>query len=156
MGNLYAQKPIDEKTLAAEANLYFEDGNFVEAYAKYSQLVSLYGSNPLYAFRFGAAGIYATTDRDKCIFFMKDGVRRGYTEPEIHYYLARAYHLSYNFKDALTEYEKFETTAEKKLLNRTDCKAQKLSAESGLNLMNSIKDVQVLEKTEAEKASFYR
>ena len=156
MGNLYAQKPIDEKTLAAEANLYFEDGNFVEAYAKYSQLVSLYGSNPLYAFRFGAAGIYATTDRDKCIFFMKDGVRRGYTEPEIHYYLARAYHLSYNFKDALTEYEKFETTAEKKLLNRSDCKAQKLSAESGLNLMNSIKDVQVLEKTEAEKASFYR
>lgn len=87
---------------------------------------------------------------------MKDGVRRGYTEPETHYYLARAYHLSYNFKDALSEYEKFETTAEKKQLNKSDCKAQKLSAESGLNLMNSIKDVQVLEKTEAEKASFYR
>jgi len=110
----------------------------------------------LYAFRFGAAGIYATTDRDKCIFFMKDGVRRGYTEPETHYYLARAYHLSYNFKEALAEYEKFETTAEKKQLNKSDCKAQKLSAESGLNLMNSIKDVQVLEKTEAEKTSFYR
>ncbi|MDP4951070.1 MAG: hypothetical protein NWQ44_05000, partial [Flavobacteriales bacterium] len=119
-------------------------------------MVSLYGSNPLYAFRFGAAGIYATTDRDKCIFFMKDGVRRGYTEPETHYYLARAYHLSYNFKEALAEYEKFETTAEKKQLTRSDCKAQKLSAESGLNLMNSIKDVQVLEKTEAEKSSFYR
>ena len=119
-------------------------------------MVSLYGSNPLYAFRFGAAGIYATTDRDKCIFFMKDGVRRGYTEPETHYYLARAYHLSYNFKEALAEYEKFETTAEKKQLNKSDCKAQKLSAESGLNLMNSIKDVQVLEKTEAEKTSFYR
>ena len=136
--------------------MFFEDGNYVEAYAKYSQLVSLYGSNPLYAFRFGAAGIYATTDRDKCIFFMKDGVRRGYTEPETHYYLARAYHLSYNFKEALAEYEKFETTAEKKQLTRSDCKAQKLSAESGLNLMNSIKDVQVLEKTEAEKPSFYR
>ena len=119
-------------------------------------MVSLFGSNPLYAFRFGAAGIYATTDRDKCIFFMKDGVRRGYTEPETHYYLARAYHLSYNFKEALAEYEKFETTAEKKQLNKSDCKAQKLSAESGLNLMNSIKDVQVLEKTEAEKTSFYR
>jgi hypothetical protein len=87
---------------------------------------------------------------------MKDGVRRGYTEPETHYYLARAYHLSYNFKEALAEYEKFETTAEKKQLNKSDCKAQKLSAESGLNLMNSIKDVQVLEKTEAEKTSFYR
>ena len=87
---------------------------------------------------------------------MKDGVRRGYIEPETHYFLARAYHLSYNFKDALMEYEKFETTAEKKQLNKSDCKAQKLSAESGLNLMNSIKDVQVLEKTEAEKASFYR
>ncbi|MDP5076282.1 MAG: hypothetical protein NWP82_07365, partial [Flavobacteriales bacterium] len=136
--------------------MFFEAGNYVEAYAKYSQLVSLYGSNPLYAFRFGAAGIYATTDRDKCIFFMKDGVRRGYTEPETHYYLARAYHLSYNFKEALAEYEKFETTAEKKQLTRSDCKAQKLSAESGLNLMNSIKDVQVLEKTEAEKSSFYR
>ena len=122
----------------------------------YSQLVSLYGSNPLYAFRFGAAGIYATTDRDKCIFFMKDGVRRGYTEPETHYYLARAYHLSYNFKEALIEYEKFQTSAEKKQLAKSDCKAQKLSAESGLNLMNSIKDVQVIEKTEAEKSSFYR
>jgi hypothetical protein len=156
VGHLHAQKPIDEKTLAAEANVFFEEGNYVQAYAVYSQLVSLYGSNPLYAFRFGAAGIYATTDRDKCIFFMKDGVRRGYTEPETHYYLARAYHLSYNFKEALVEYEKFENTAEKKQLSRSDCKAQKLSAESGLNLMNSIKDVQVLEKTEAEKPSFYR
>jgi hypothetical protein len=110
----------------------------------------------MYAFRLGAAGVYATTDRDKSIFFMKDGVRRGYTEPETHYYLARAYHLSYNFKEALAEYEKFETSAEKKQLNKSDCKAQKLSAESGLNLMNSIKDVQVLEKTEAEKSSFYR
>ncbi|MFM1772868.1 MAG: hypothetical protein RLZZ71_2010 [Bacteroidota bacterium] len=87
---------------------------------------------------------------------MKDGVRRGYTEPETHYYLARAYHLSYNFKEAIAEYEKFETTAEKKELSKSDYKAQKLSAESGLNLMNSIKDVQVLEKTEAEKTSFYR
>ena len=156
LGNLHAQKPIDEKTLAAEANVFFEEGNYVQAYAMYSQLVSLYGSNPLYAFRFGASGIYATTDRDKCVFFMKDGVRRGYTEPETHYYLARAYHLSYNFKEALSEYEKFETSAEKKQLNKSDCKAQKLSAESGLNLMNSIKDVQVIEKTEAEKASFYR
>jgi hypothetical protein len=142
--------------LAAEANVFFEEGNYVQAYAAYSQLVSLYGSNPIYAFRFGAAGIYATTDREKCVFFMKDGVRRGYTEPETHYYLARAYHLSYNFKEALAEYEKFETSAEKKQLAKSDCKAQKLSAESGLNLMNSIKDVQVLEKTEAEKSSFYR
>ncbi len=136
--------------------MFFEEGNYVQAYAMYSQLVSLYGSNPLYAFRFGAAGIYATTDRDNCIFFMKDGVRRGYTEPETHYYLARAYHLSYNFKEALVEYEKFQTSAEKKQLTKSDCKAQKLSAESGMNLMNSIKDVQVLEKTEAEKSSFYR
>ncbi|MFM2228287.1 MAG: hypothetical protein RL664_1630, partial [Bacteroidota bacterium] len=156
VGRLDAQKPIDEKTLAAEANVFFEEGNYVQAYAAYSQLVSLYGSNPLYAFRFGAAGIYATTDRDKCIFFMKDGVRRGYTVPETHYYMARAYHLSYNFKEALAEYENFEKTAEKKQLSRSDCKAQKISAESGLNLMNSIKDVQVLEKTEAEKTSFYR
>jgi len=156
LGTLHAQKPIDEKTLATEANVFFEEGNYVQAYAMYSQLVSLYGSNPLYAFRFGAAGIYATTDRDNCIFFMKDGVRRGYTEPETHYYLARAYHLSYNFKEALVEYEKFQTSAEKKHLAKSDCKAQKLSAESGLNLMNSIKDVQVLEKTEAEKSSFYR
>jgi hypothetical protein len=136
--------------------VFFEEGNYVQAYALYSQLVSLYGSNPLYAFRFGAAGIYATTDRDKSIFFMKDGVRRGYTEPETHYFLARAFHLSYNFKEAVTEYQKFETSAEKKQLSRSDCKAQKLSAESGLNLLNSIKDVQVLEKTEAEKSSFYR
>ena len=142
--------------MAAEANVFFEEGNYVQAYAAYSQLVSLYGSNPIYAFRFGAAGIYATTDREKCVFFMKDGVRRGYTEPETHYYLARAYHLSYNFKEAMVEYEKFETSAEKKQLAKSDCKAQKLSAESGLNLMNSIKDVQVLEKTEAEKSSFYR
>ena len=156
LGTLHAQKPIDEKTLAAEANVFFEEGNYVQAYAMYSQLVSLYGSIPLYAFRFGAAGIYATTDRDNCIFFMKDGIRRGYTEPETHYYLARAYHLSYNFKEALVEYEKFQTSAEKKQLAKSDCKAQKLSAESGLNLMNNIKDVQVLEKTEAEKSSFYR
>ena len=136
--------------------MYFEDGNYVQAYAIYSQLVSLYGSNPLYSFRFGASGIYATTDREKSIFFMKDGIRRGYVEPETHYFLARAYHLNYNFKEALFEYEKFEASAEKKELSKSDCKAQKLSAESGLNLMNSIKDVQVLEKTEAEKSGFYR
>ncbi|MFM7770798.1 MAG: hypothetical protein ACKO8Q_09600, partial [Bacteroidota bacterium] len=152
----WSQPKVDEKTLSAEANLLFEQLDYDEAYAKYSQLVSLYGSNPLYAFRFGASSIFVTADRDKSLLFMNAAVRRGYAQPESHYYIAKALHLNYKFSEALKEYKAYENTAEKKELAKSDVKSQIASCEAGINLLSSIKDIQVLEKTIAEKATFFR
>ncbi|MFM2195206.1 MAG: hypothetical protein RL092_806, partial [Bacteroidota bacterium] len=152
----WSQPKVDEKALAEEANILFNDLEYDAAYAKYSQLVSLYGSNPLYTFRFGASSIFVTVDREKSLAFMRDAIKRGYNDAEVHYYVAKALHLNYKFSEALTEYQAFEAQADKKTLSKSDVKGQIESCKSGINLLSSIKDIQVLEKTQADKATFFR
>jgi hypothetical protein len=153
---VWSQPKVDEKALAEEANALFTELEYDAAYAKYSQLVSLYGSNPLYTFRFGASSIFVTVDREKSLAFMRDAMKRGYNDAEVHYYVAKALHLNYKFSEALTEYQAFEAQADKKTLAKSDVKGQIESCKSGINLLSSIKDIQVLEKTQADKATFFR
>ncbi|MFM7722041.1 MAG: hypothetical protein ACKO7C_03450, partial [Bacteroidota bacterium] len=153
---VWSQPKVDEKALAEEANALFTELEYDAAYAKYSQLVSLYGSNPLYTFRFGASSIFVTVDREKSLAFMRDAMKRGYNDAEVHYYVAKALHLNYKFSEALTEYQAFEAQADKKTLAKSDVKSQIESCKSGINLLSSIKDIQVLEKTQADKATFFR
>ncbi|MBM3448146.1 MAG: hypothetical protein FJX90_03450 [Bacteroidetes bacterium] len=153
---VWSQPKVDEKALAEEANALFTELEYDAAYAKYSQLVSLYGSNPLYTFRFGASSIFVTVDREKSLAFMRDAMKRGYNDAEVHYYVAKALHLNYKFSEALTEYQAFEAQADKKTLAKSDVKIQIESCKSGINLLSSIKDIQVLEKTQADKATFFR
>jgi hypothetical protein len=151
-----AQKAGSEPQLAKEANEYFVSGDFLKAYPLYSQLVSLYPQNVDYSYRFGACAIYSDPDKSKAIKFLTSATKRNVTDPMAWFYLGKAFHLNYQFKDAVKAYETFVTKADPKLVEKLNAQREIETCIYGSNLLANIKDLVVLNKVEADRENFFR
>jgi hypothetical protein len=151
-----AQKGGTEQDLAKEAKTLFDAGQYLKAYPLYSQLVSLYPQNPDYNYRFGACAIYSDPDKTKAIRYLTIAGKKGANDPMVGYYLGKAYHLNYQFKEAVKSYEDFVAKADPKVVAKTDAQREIETCIYGSNLLSNIKDVVVINKTEADKANFFR
>jgi hypothetical protein len=151
-----AQKAGTEQQLAKEANGYFSSGDYLKAYPLYSQLVSLYPQNADYSYRFGACAIYSDPDKSKAIQFLTSASKRNVDDPMLWYYLGKAYHLNYQFREAVAAYEKFVSAADPKVSAKYNAQREIETCIYGSNLLANIKDVVVINKTEADKGSFFR
>ncbi|MEZ4798332.1 MAG: hypothetical protein R2809_00860 [Flavobacteriales bacterium] len=152
----FAQKAGTEQQLAKEANELFTSGEFLKAYPLYSQLVSLYPQNADYSFRFGACAIYSDPDKTKAIQFLNSATKRNVSDATAWYYLGRAYHLNYQFREAVSAYETFVSKADPKTAAKFETDREIQSCIYGSNLLSNIKDVVVINKTEADKENFFR
>ena len=151
-----AQKGGTEQQLAKEANELFTSGDFLKAYPLYSQLVSLYPQNADYSYRFGACAIYSDPDKAKAIQFLNSAAKRNVDDAMVYYYLGKAYHLNYQFKEAVTAYENFLTKADPKISAKYNTQREIETCIYGSNLLSNIKDIVVINKTEADKGNFFR
>lgn len=151
-----AQKGGSEQQLAKEANELFSSGEFLKAYPLFSQLVSLYPNNPDYGYKFGACAIYSDPDKTKAIRFLSSASKKDISDPSVWYYLGKAYHLNYQFKEAISAYEQFSSKADPKLKEKLNVQREIETCIYGSGLLSNIKDLVVLNKTEADKANFFR
>lgn len=151
----FAQKGTEEQ-LVKDANNYFKSGEYLKAFPLYSQLVSLYPNHPDYNYRFGACAIYSESDKTKAVRYLNQAVNKGVEDPMAWYYLGKAYHLNYQFKDAIKAYENFLRHADPKVAAKTDAQRLVETCIYGSNLLANIKDIAVISKTEADKANFFR
>lgn len=152
----FAQKAGNEQQLAKEANEYFHSGDFLKAYPLYSQLVSLYPQNADYSYRFGACAIYSDPDKSKAIKFLASATKRNVSDPMAWYYLGKAYHLNYQFREAVKSYEEFITKADPKIAAKYNAQREVETCIYGSNLLSNIKDLVVLDKVEADRNNFFR
>lgn len=151
----FAQKGTEEQ-LVKDANNYFKSGEYLKAFPLYSQLVSLYPNHPDYNYKFGACAIYSESDKTKAVRYLNQAVNKGVEDPMAWYYLGKAYHLNYQFKDAIKAYESFLRQADPKIAAKTDAQRLVETCIYGSNLLANIKDISVISKTEADKANFFR
>jgi hypothetical protein len=151
----FAQKGTEEQ-LVKDANNYFKTGEYLKAFPLFSQLVSLYPSNLDYNYKFGACALYSESDKTKAVRFLNQAVSKGVEDPMALYYLGKAYHLNYQFKDAIKAYENFLRNADPKISAKTDAQRLVETCIYGSNLLANIKDISVISKTEADKANFFR
>jgi hypothetical protein len=152
---LVAQKG-SEQQMEKEANALFTSGEFLKAYPLYSQLVSLYPNHPDYNYKFGACAIFSDPDKTKAIKFLNIATKKSVEDPMVWYYLGKAYHLNYQFKEAVKSYEKFMATADSKITSKTDAQRNIETCIYGTNLLSNVKDVTVISKTESDKQNFFR
>ena len=157
VSSVFAQKKGEgtEQQLAKEAQGFFEAGDFLQAYPLYSQLVSLYPSNTDYTYKFGACAIYSDADKSKAIRFLSSATRKEVADPMAWYYLGKAYHLNYQFKDAVTAFEAFKSK-DAKLAEEMGTQREIETCIYGSTLLSNIKDLVVIDKKEADRANFFR
>jgi len=115
----------DYKKIFESAETYFENENYTAALSLYMQLDSLdNGSNANTKFKIGYCYLYAPTYKTKSIPYFEAALKKisnSYEMGEVkekgapystYYYLAKAYHLNYEFDKAIEMYEKYKSGIE--------------------------------------------
>jgi len=156
VGQIASAQKGSEDQLIQEATAYFEQGAYLKAFPLYSQLVSLYPNHAEYAFKFGACAIYGDADKTKAVRYLNSAINKSVNDPEVYYFLGKAYHLNYQFKDAITAYENYVRYAGEKAPRKAETLRQIETCIYGANLLSNIKDITVISKTETDKSNFFR
>lgn len=149
----------DDKTVIEEANRLFKEGKYIEAFPKYSQLLSLHQKDPFYTFRFGVCMMYFDTrETAKPIEQIKKTKDKlsGADALEYYYFLGIALQQDYRFGDAATNFEEFIAKAGTNHPFYSDATQRKKMCESGLNLLKKMQSLYVLDKKQASQATFFR
>ncbi|MBL7943716.1 MAG: hypothetical protein JNM00_13165, partial [Flavobacteriales bacterium] len=153
--NAFAQKDV-EADLIKKANAHFEAAQFLKAYPLFSQLVSLHPQDPDYNYKFGTCAIFGQADKSQAIKHLSMATRKDAVNPMAWYYLGKAYHLNYQFREATEAYRKFEQLAGIKEAEKTDVTRNIEMCQYGSGLLTNMKDVVVMSKTESDRANFFR
>ena len=157
VSSISVQAQFSEEDLERQANELFDSGRYAEAMPLYSQLLSLNPTNPVYNYKYGATALYGDADKkEEAVKFLKFATKKGGVDNKSWYFLGRAYHLNYQFADAIRAYEKYKENASGKEVEDLDVDRHLESARNGLNLLSKIKDVKVLDKKLTAYESFFR
>jgi len=95
-------------------------------------------------------------EKEKAVKHIGFGIKKGCSDPRAHYYLAKAYHLNYNFALAEKEYNLYLNLVSSKEKNPLPAALNIEMCQQGAQLLSNIRDVVVLEKTGASYSDFYR
>lgn len=153
----FAQSNFKSETeLKKKADELFLEGEYVQAYPLYSQLLSLYPKDHFYNFRFGACVIYADKDKEKAIKYLEYAVSKADIDVEAYFFLGKAYHINYRFDDAIKAYSTFKTKAGNKKRKLLNPEREIEMCENGKKLLSNITDIIVVEKKEVPRTDFFR
>lgn len=102
-----AQKKFERQVrrLETAADQMYESKLYSEALDMYLVLDSISPDNPEYPFRIGVI-YYHSIDKAKSLNYFLDAIRNGKSDPNLDFYLARAYHFNLMFDSAVYYYEK--------------------------------------------------
>lgn len=153
--SLFANAQGDQQ-VRAKADALFDDKAYAEALPLYSQLVSLAPSDRVLNYKFGTCLLFGGTDKDKSIGHLKFATQDPSIPPDAWYWLGRAYHLNYQFKEAQAAYQRYQGTGSKKELEGFPIAALDKQCRNGQNLLSNLKEITVHNKVEVEDSEFFR
>ncbi|MCG8580564.1 MAG: SPOR domain-containing protein [Bacteroidales bacterium] len=126
----------DKVYSAKEALALFKEGNYTEAEKAYESLLKRYDRQIKYNYYYGICLIQNNHDISQAVKRLKYAALKGVSR-DAYYYLGRAYQLSYQFEEAINQYNRFLKYASASDI-RND-KAEKYKRESEFGLQQSAK-----------------
>lgn len=109
--DLYGQQqPVDIQKVKESSLSSFDQGDYRSALPGLRTLLELDGGDPTYSYYVGRCLVGINEGLDEAIELLYGASKKNAPKDAV-FYLGRAYHLSYNFQDARTYYEKFDLTA---------------------------------------------
>lgn len=152
-----AQKNDSRETeLREKAQSHFDNSDYAEAMQLYSQLLSLHPASADYNYHYGASLVYGDADKEKSFKHLRFAIGKEGVPDEVHYYLGKAYHLNYQFSEALEQYQTYAGKSSGKRKGKIDVELAIKQCKNGLNLLSNIKDVRVLRRVETSQTEFFR
>lgn len=108
---LYGQEQPHDIYKVKESSLSkFDQGDYRSALSGFRTLQELDRGDPVYSYYVGRCLVELNEGLDEAIELLYGASKRSAPADAV-FYLGRAYHLSYNFRDAISYYEKFDANA---------------------------------------------
>src|SRR5690554_6398986 len=146
------KEDIEKKALS-----YFQNEQFIEATPLYLRLLSLEPRNPNYNYRYGTCLLFNSNEKQDAFKYLNYSVQKSdEVENEAFYYLAKAYHLTYQFDKAIENFKIYKQKAGNRAIAKLDVDRQIEMCRNGKSLMANVSEIIVLKKTKIDKKSFFR
>ncbi len=157
INNFSFPQELSEGELEVKDNAYeyFENKNFHEALPLFSQLLSLYPKNPEYNYFFGVCLIQLNKETEKAVKYLEFACKKN-VNPDVYFFLAKAYHLNYRFDDAIKYYNMFKEKGKKSQVKEYQPDRQIKMCNNGKDLIRYISELTVLENKQIKDRDFYR
>jgi len=152
---LNAQTTIEDTKKTAKK--LYEDDEFTEAYKYYAQLVANFPKDPEFNYRLGVCMLYSEEDKKKCLPYLKQATSAGEDSPkDVYFYLGKAYHINYQFDEAIKNYNEFKRTATPALQKKLQVDKEIAACTNGKRLLSNLSDLQITSKKQLNEVDYFR
>lgn len=152
-GTTFSQETLEEKK--ARADEFFKTKNWNEAEPIYAAVIFDSPKNHDLNFRYGTCLLYGSKNKDEAIKRLRFSITGQGIDKRAYYYLGQAYHLNYQFNEAIKHYTTFKGMATPAELKELDVNTDIKACEFGKKLLANVTDMVVLQKTELKSERFY-
>ncbi len=157
LATAHTRAQYSELDLRREAGELFDQGKYAKAMPLYARLLSLKPTDVDLNFRYGATALYGDADKKKeAVKFLRFATSKPGADDLSWYFLGRAYHLNYQFADAVKAYTTYTTKANKKDVEARGVDRAIEDCRNGLALLSNIKEVVVLDKKQRAGRCFFQ
>lgn len=145
-----------EADLKLKADKLFDAEQFVEATPQYLHLIALNPRSPEYNYKYGTCLLFNSYKKQDAFKYLNYSITDPNIAPEAYFYLGKAFHLNFQFNEAIKNYNIYIQKSAGKPNPNFDINHQIEMCQNGKKLLTTITDLIVLEKKEIEYASFFR
>lgn len=146
-----------EGDLKKQAEKYFEEEEYGQAYKLYSQLVSLYPKDPEYNYRLGVCMLYTEPDKKKPYSYLQIATANPKEAPkEAKFYLAKTYHVNYKFDDAIKLYNEYKQIGSSANVKKLQVDREIEACRHGKRLLSNLSDLVVITKKQLNEVDYFR
>lgn len=153
-GFLFAQD--SEAELKQKAEKSYQSNDFEQATISFLKLVALQPRDSYYNLRYGTCLLYNAEKKQDAIRYLEFSSKQEGTDPEVFYFLGKAYHLNYRFDDAINSYETYKSKTGTKGTKLHDVDKAIAESRNGKTLLASLNELVVFDKKNAKQSEFYR
>lgn len=146
----------NEEELKAGAEKLFENEKYVEATPLYLRLLALNPRSYDYNFRYGTCLLFNSYKKQDALRYLNYSISDPAINPQAYYFLGKAYHLNYQFNEAIRNYELYKQKAGTKIKPALELDRSIEMCQNGKRLLTTITDLVVLERKEIEIKDFFR
>ena len=152
---LYAQETKEE--IEIQANALFKKEQFIEATPLFLRLLSLEPRDPSYNYKYGTCLLFNSEEKNSAFKYLNYAVQKStQVDIEAYYYLGKAYHLTFQFDEAIKYYKIYKEMAGTRAVAKLNVDLQIQMCRNGKSLLADINEVIVLNKTKIDKKNFFR
>lgn len=145
-----------EEELKQTAEKLFADEKYAEAKTYVERLLALQPRSYDYQYKYGTCLLYSAYKKTDAFKYLQYSV----TDPNInvaaYFFLGKAYHLTYQFNEAVKSYNLYKSKAGSNINPKFEVDRQIQMCNDGKKLLSGITEIVVLEKREYSAAEFFR